>query len=596
MKSIPTRVLLKRIFSLCYPKNSPKIRRAVWSAISLLIVGKVCMSFAPLVFKEGLNTLAEQNQGYVYPLILIVLYGALYFLGGALAALKDMVFIPAEIHAACTLSSRLFHHIHALSYDFHIRRKTGKLITIFEKGLSGLERFLRFFVFSTLPMVFEILLVFSLLVSLYDVLYALVIFVTLGCFIIFTLKMANWRTRQVRKLNAKINEANAYAVDSLMNFETIKIFGREILDQQIYGQKFQKAQGWRKKTLVSLGYLNIGQASIMGVGLICLLVMGFQDVKNGVFGVGDVVLLNMYLIQLYVPLSNLGFSYREMKMALTHIEQVEELLEEPLTVVDHEGAQPLTAGGGMVRFEGVSFNYPSREDVLKFISFTIPAKNKVAIVGQSGSGKSTLTRLLLRFYEPTRGRITIDGQDIQSVTQESLRAAIGVVPQDIVLFNTSIFDNIAFARPEASAEEVEKAAKDALIHDFIMTLPDGYQTVVGERGLKLSGGEKQRVAIARLILKHPKIFVFDEATSSLDTRTEKEIHENISSVSKGYTTLIIAHRLSTVADADMILFMEKGEIVEQGTHRQLLAKKGRYYGLWQAQKKEEEKELRSEET
>jgi ATP-binding cassette subfamily B protein len=586
MPPISTRQLITRIFNLCYPKNAPKIRRSVWLALSLLILGKGSLSMAPLVFKEGLNVLSQNSETYFYPLFLMLMYGFLYFIGGSLTALKDVIFTNAEISAVTTLAHKLFRHLHQLSYDFHIRRKTGRITTIFEKGISSLERFLRFFIFSTLPMLFEVCLVFCLLISLYDFFYAGVIFVTLFIYILYTLKVANWRTQQVREMNKYHAEANAYALDSLINFETIRIFGREHLDQQIYAQKFSQAQKWRRKTLISLGYLNIGQSFIMGVGLMCLLFMGFQDVKSGLFGVGDVVLLNMYLIQLYGPLSNLGFSYREMKMALTHIEQAEEILAEPATVVDFRRAQDLVPKEGSIRFDTLSFDYPGRKNIIQSVSFTVPAKKTVAIVGQSGSGKSTLTRLLLRFYDPTEGAITIDDQDIQKVTQASLRSVIGVVPQDIVLFNTSIYDNIAFARPTASSEDVEQAAKKALIHDFIMGLPKGYQTIVGERGLKLSGGEKQRVAIARLILKQPKIFVFDEATSSLDTRTEKEIHANIASISKGYTTLIIAHRLSTVSDADQILFMEKGQIVERGTHAELLAKKGHYYRLWQAQKKE----------
>lgn len=588
MTTASTWTLIKKIFQLTYPKNQPKVRRAVWLALFLLICGKGGLSLAPLVFKEGLNLLSKGEGDYFYPLFLMVLYGLLYFAGGALSALKDVIFIPAEIQAVKALSEKLFQHLHALSYDFHIRRKTGKITTIFEKGVSSLERFLRFFIFSTLPMLFEVTLVFGLLVALYDVMYTVVIVVTLSAYVAYTLKVANWRTNQVREMNKHHAEANAYAVDSLMNFETIKLFGRQTLDQQAYAQKFSEAQKWRRKTLLSLGTLNIGQSFIMGCGLMCLLVMGFQDVKNGLFGVGDVVLLNMYLIQLYGPLSNLGFSYREMKLALTHIEQAEEVLSEPLTVTDAKNAPDLQAKEGHVQFESVFFDYPGRAGVLRGVSFEVPSRKRVAIVGQSGSGKSTLTRLLLRFYDVTQGSISVDGQNIQSVTQASVRQAIGVVPQDIVLFNASIYDNIAFARPDATPEEVEKAAKDALIHDFVMSLPEGYQTVVGERGLKLSGGEKQRVAIARLILKHPKIFVFDEATSSLDTKTEKDIHENIAAVSKGYTTLIIAHRLSTVADADQILFMEKGQIVEKGTHRQLLAQKGRYHALWEAQKKEKE--------
>jgi ATP-binding cassette subfamily B protein len=587
MKTFSTYDLLKKIFFYCYQSTQKKIKYAFWTTLLILISGKVFSSVAPLVFKEGLNALSTPEGSLFYPFIMIILYGVCYLLGGGMMALKDLIFIPVDMNAVRTMALSLFKKIHQLSYDFHIQRKTGALTSVFEKGITSLERFLRFFVFNTIPMILEVLLVFGFLIAFYDAVYAAVIFLTLVSYVFYTVRIANKKTHQARAMNKRQNEANAYAIDSLMNYETIKSFGREALDQSTYGSLFAEAQEARKKTFVSLSMLNIGQVVIMGLGLTLLLVMAFHDVKKGTFGVGDIVLLNMYLLQLFGPLSNLGFSYREMKIALTHIEQVEEIMSEPLSVVDQLEAKPIVVQQGEIVFKNVSFKYLNRSDLLKNLSLTIPAKKRVAIVGDSGAGKSTITRLLMRFYDVSSGQILIDGQDIQSVTQESLRSALGIVPQDVVLFNTSIYDNISFAKPGATSVEIENAAKVALIHDFILELPHGYQTVVGERGLKLSGGEKQRVAIARLALKQPKIYIFDEATSSLDMHTEREIQSNLNRLSKGFTTLVIAHRLSTIVDADLIFFMKNGEIIEQGTHHQLLSKGGAYATLWHTQKKEE---------
>lgn len=587
MKTFSTYDLLKKIFFYCYQSTQKKIKYAFWTTLLILISGKVFSSVAPLVFKEGLNALSTPEGSLFYPFIMIILYGVCYLLGGGMMALKDLIFIPVDMNAVRTMALSLFKKIHQLSYDFHIQRKTGALTSIFEKGITSLERFLRFFVFNTIPMILEVLLVFGFLIAFYNAVYAAVIFLTLVSYVFYTVRIANKKTHQARAMNKRQNEANAYAIDSLMNYETIKSFGREALDQSNYGSLFAEAQEARKKTFVSLSMLNIGQVVIMGLGLTLLLVMAFHDVKKGTFGVGDIVLLNMYLLQLFGPLSNLGFSYREMKIALTHIEQVEEIMSEPLSVVDQLEAKPIVVQQGEIVFKNVSFKYLNRSDLLKNLSLTIPAKKRVAIVGDSGAGKSTITRLLMRFYDVSSGQILIDGQDIQSVTQESLRSALGIVPQDVVLFNTSIYDNISFAKPGATSVEIENAAKTALIHDFILELPQGYQTVVGERGLKLSGGEKQRVAIARLALKQPKIYIFDEATSSLDMHTEREIQSNLNRLSKGFTTLVIAHRLSTIVDADLIFFMKNGEIIEQGTHHQLLSKGGAYATLWHTQKKEE---------
>lgn len=586
MKTFSTYDLLKKIFFYCYQSTQKKIKYAFWTTLLILISGKVFSSVAPLVFKEGLNALSTPEGSLFYPFIMIILYGVCYLLGGSMMALKDLIFIPVDMNAVRTMALSLFKKIHQLSYDFHIQRKTGALNSVFEKGITSLELFLRFFVFNTIPMILEVLLVFGFLIAFYKAVYAAVIFLTLVSYVFYTVRIANKKTHQAREMNKRQNEANAYAIDSLMNYETIKSFGREALDQSNYGSLFAEAQEARKKTFVSLSMLNIGQVVIMGLGLTLLLVMAFHDVKKGTFGVGDIVLLNMYLLQLFGPLSNLGFSYREMKIALTHIEQVEEIMSEPLSVVDQLEAKPIVVQQGEIVFKNVSFKYLNRSDLLKNLSLTIPAKKRVAIVGDSGAGKSTITRLLMRFYDVSSGQILIDGQDIQSVTQESLRSALGIVPQDVVLFNTSIYDNISFAKPGATSVEIENAAKVALIHDFILELPHGYQTVVGERGLKLSGGEKQRVAIARLALKQPKIYIFDEATSSLDMHTEREIQSNLNRLSKGFTTLVIAHRLSTIVDADLIFFMKNGEII-QGTHHQLLSKGGAYATLWHTQKKEE---------
>jgi ATP-binding cassette subfamily B protein len=502
------------------------------------------------------------------------------------------VFAKVAQRAIRAAALAIFRHLHDLALRFHLERQTGGLSRAIERGTKGIEFLLTFILFNVAPTLLEIVLVCGILWSLYGLSFAAVTFVTIAAYIVYTLVVTEWRLKFRRAMNEMDSRAHTRAIDSLLNYETVKYFGNEEHEARRFDGALRAYEHAAVKSKVSLASLNVGQAVIVSFGLAAVMIMAAAGVVDGRMTVGDFVLVNTYLIQLYLPLNFLGFVYREIKRSLTDMEAMFGLLDVRAEITDAENATPLPPGPGELWFEEVSFGYDARRPILKDVSFTVPAGKTVAIVGPSGAGKSTIPRLLFRFYDVDGGAVRIDGHDLRQVTQSSLRAAIGMVPQDTVLFNDTIYYNIVYGRPDATPAEVEEAARLARIHDFVMSLPDRYQSLVGERGLKLSGGEKQRVAIARTILKRPRILIFDEATSALDTHTEKEIQESLREVSADRTTVIIAHRLSTVVDADTILVLDGGRIVERGRHAQLVASGGRYAGMWARQQEfEREREL-----
>src|SRR5436190_164891 len=494
---------------------------------------------------------------------------------------RDSIELRVRVVLAMALSA--FRHIHSLSLRFHLDRRTGGLARAVERGIAGIEFLLSFMLFNVIPTLFEILVVSAILWRLYNWQFAAVTLATIVTYIGFTFIITDWRVRFRREMNERNSEANTKSVDSLLNYETVKYFANEEHEAQRYDRALQAYERAAVKSETTLALLNVGQGGIIASGLIGLMLLAGQGVAAGTMTVGDFVLVNAYLIQLYMPLNFLGMVYRNIKQSLTDIEQMMGLLKIRPEIEDRPGAPALAVKRGMVAFRNVDFRYDPRREILRDVDFAVPPGARVAIVGPSGAGKSTIARLLFRFYDVSDGAIEIDGQDIRDVTQDSLRRAIGVVPQDTVLFNDTIYYNIAYGRPGAGRAEIEEAARLAHIHDFIAALPDGYQTMVGERGLKLSGGEKHRVAIARVILKAPKILIFDEATSALDTKTEREIQASLAEVAAGHTTLVIAHRLSTVVDPDQILVLDAGRIVERGHHRELLARGGVYAEMWARQ-------------
>jgi ATP-binding cassette subfamily B protein len=576
---------LATLLPYLWPAGAIGLRIRVVVAVVFLVIAKAANVTVPWFYKQAVDTLnAGAGAGVVVvPVAMLVAYGTARVLAQAFGELRDAVFARVAQRAIRRVALATFHHLHALSLRFHLDRKTGQVSRAIERGTGGIEFLLSFMLFNVLPTLLEIALVCGILWSLYGVAYALVTFACIGSYVAWTLIVTEWRTKYRRAMNETDSVANAKAIDSLLNYETVKYFGNE----QHEGRRFDEALATYEAAAVrskeTLSLLNVGQGTVIAFGLIALMLMAANDIAAGAMTLGGFVMVNAYLVQLYLPLNFLGFIYREIKQALTDLEQMFRLLHETADVTDAADARPLVVSRGEVVFDGVSFAYDPRRPVLHEVSFRVAGGRSVAVVGASGAGKSTISRLLFRFYDPTAGRILIDGQDIRRVTQESLRHAIGMVPQDTVLFNDTILYNIAYGRPAASREEIEAAARLARIHDFVAALPDGYATVVGERGLKLSGGEKQRVAIARTILKDPPIMMFDEATSALDTHTEKEIQGSLREVSVGRTTLMIAHRLSTVIDADEILVMDEGRIVERGRHDQLLTQGGRYAAMWRRQ-------------
>jgi ABC-type transport system involved in Fe-S cluster assembly fused permease/ATPase subunit len=539
----------------------------------------------PIVYKGAVDALTPKdgNLLLVLPVALILGYGLLRFTATASSEIRDAIFAKVTQRAVRRVATQVFRHLHNLSLRYHLDRQTGGLSRAIERGMKGIEFTLAFMLFSIIPTILEIVVVCGILWVLYDIWFASVTFVTIGTYIFFTLWVTEWRLRFRREMNARDQEANTRAIDSLLNFETVKYFGNEVHEGDRYDNAMARYEKAAVRNKTSLSLLNVGQAVIISGGLIAVMSMAGRGVVGGTMTVGDFVLVMTYLIQLYTPLDFLGYVYREVKQSLTDMEVLFGLMQVTPEIRDRAGAGDLKIEGGEVAFENVSFGYNADRPILKDVSFRVPAGHKVAIVGPSGAGKSTISRLLFRFYDIDAGRITIDGQDVRDVTQDSLRRAIGIVPQDTVLFNDTIHYNIAYGCPGAPEAEIEAASKLAAIHDFIVSTPQGYATRVGERGLKLSGGEKQRVAIARTMLKKPAILIFDEATSALDSHTEKEIQAALSQVARNHTTLVIAHRLSTVVDADEIIVLEDGRIAERGTHAGLLEKGGQYAAMWARQ-------------
>jgi len=569
-----------------WPKGEPGLRVRVVLSLLCLVAAKAANVLVPVAYARAVDALAPIEGAaalVAVPVALVLGYGLLRLCSALFGELRDAIFVKVQARAARRIAGQVFRHLHALSLRFHLDRQTGGMSRVIERGTRGITFVLDFMLFTIIPTLVEILLVAVILWALFDISIAAVTLGTIGIYIAFTLLFTDWRLRFRREMNKSDEDANTKAIDSLLNFETVKYFGNEKHEAHRYDGSLDRYERAYTRSEVTLNMLNAGQAAVIAVGLTIVMLLAARGVARGEMSVGDFVLVNTYLIQLYLPLNFLGFVYREMKQSLTDMEQMFGLLRQEREIDDAPGAPDLVAGPGAVAFEDVRFGYRPDRAILKGVSFTVPPGRTLAIVGPTGAGKSTISRLLFRFYDVTGGRVTVDGQDVRDVTQESLRAAIGVVPQDTVLFNDTIRYNIAYGRPGATDAEVEQAARLAQVHDFVLKLPDGYKTMVGERGLKLSGGEKQRVAIARTILKDPRILILDEATSALDTRTEQDIQAALRDVSRGRTTLVIAHRLSTVVEADEILVLRDGEVVERGSHLALIAADGFYAGMWQRQ-------------
>jgi ABC-type transport system involved in Fe-S cluster assembly fused permease/ATPase subunit len=575
---------LKGLGPYLWPKNSLELRARVVAALCLLIGGKLLSITIPFLYKHAVDALTVPSPGLiVVPVAIIVAYGAARVLGQGFNELRNAVFAKVGQRAVRQIGLRAFRHIHALSLRFHLERRTGGLARAVERGIAGIEFLLSFMMFNVVPTLFEIAVVCAILWRLYDWSFAVVTLATIAAYVTFTFLVTDWRIRFRREMNTRNSEANTKAVDSLLNYETVKYFANEAHEAGRYDQALQAYERAAVKSETTLALLNVGQGAIVAGGLIGVMVLAARGVAAGQMTVGDFVLVNAYLLQLYQPLNFLGMVYRNIKQSLTDLEQMMALLKIAPEIEDRPGAPALAVTQGAVHFRHVDFRYDPRRGILRDVDFAVAPGATLAIVGASGAGKSTIARLLFRFYDVDDGAIEIDGQDLREVTQDSLRRAIGVVPQDTVLFNDTILYNIAYGRPGASRADIEEAARRAHIHDFVAALPDGYETIVGERGLKLSGGEKQRVAIARVVLKAPQILIFDEATSALDTKTEREIQRSLAEVAADRTTLVIAHRLSTVVDADQILVLDGGRIVERGHHRELLAKGGVYAAMWARQ-------------
>jgi ATP-binding cassette, subfamily B, heavy metal transporter len=583
-RKLGERETIRSLLPYLWPRNEMELRVRVVAAIVCLFIAKLANVYVPVLYKHAIDALGTTAAtAAVLPVGLILAYGLARVLSLAFGELRDAIFAKVAQRSIRSVALNVFRHLHALSLRFHLERQTGGLSRSVERGTKAIQTLLSFMLFNILPTLLEILLVCAILWGMFNIWFALATFVTVVAYIAYTLVITEWRTKFRREMNEMDNQANTKAIDSLLNYETVKYFGNEEHEARRYDTALSFYEKAAVRSQTSLSLLNIGQAAIISVGLTVVMYMAARGIMAGTMTIGDFVLVNTYLLQLYQPLNFFGFVYREIKQGLADMEKMFELLEIDREIADAPDAKPLAVTGASVAFDGVEFGYDPRRPILKGVSFTVPAGRTVAIVGPSGAGKSTISRLLFRFYDPNAGRILIDGQDISAITQDSLRAAIGIVPQDTVLFNDTIFYNVAYGRPGASVEEVERAARLAHIHDFVLRLPDGYKTMVGERGLKLSGGEKQRVAIARTILKQPDILLFDEATSALDTHTEREIQANLREVSRGRTTLVIAHRLSTVIDADEIIVLDDGRIVERGRHGELLARRGAYAAMWTRQ-------------
>jgi ATP-binding cassette subfamily B protein len=566
-----------------WPKGEWNLRARVVAGLVLLVLAKITNVYVPILYKHAVDALGDKAQVVAVPIALILAYGFARVLAQAFGEVRDAVFAPVAQRAIRNLALDVFHHLHALSLRYHLERQTGGLSRVIERGTQGMEFLIRFTTFNILPTLFEIALVGVILWNLYDWRFTAITLGVIAGYILFSVVLSEWRIKFVRRMNDADTEANAKAIDSLLNYETVKYFGNEAHEARRYdvGRRRYEIAAIRSSRTLSL--LNIGQGAIISLGLVSVMVMAGTGVAHGTMTLGDFVAVNTFLIQLYMPLNMLGFAYREIRNSLVNMEKMFGLLDVPAEIADRPGAPQLQVTGGEIVFDHVDFHYEKARPILHDVSFRVAPGDTVAIVGSSGAGKSTVSRILFRFYDVAAGSVRIDGQDIRDVTQQSLRAAIGVVPQDTVLFNDTIYYNICYGRPDCTREEVEQAAKLARIHDFVMALPNGYDTTVGERGLKLSGGEKQRVAIARTILKNPRILLFDEATSALDTRTEQAIQRSLEEVSRGRTTVVIAHRLSTIVNADEIVVLDRGRVAERGRHGELLARDGLYADMWRRQ-------------
>jgi len=564
-------------------------KQRVLGAFGLLFAAKLANVSVPLVLKEIVDRLQEPSTALLLPMLFIVLYGVLRFGNTGLTELRDAIFARVLQRAMRGVIFDVFKHLHSQSLRFHLERRTGALAADIERGARSTRFLINFSLFNIAPTLLEILMVAGILFAKYDPWFGGITLMTLVVYIAFTVGITNWRLKYRRAMNETDAAANARAIDSLLNYETVKYFNNEAYEAERLDRDLRRAEEASIRSEISLAWLNAGQSFIIAIGVTAMMGLAAQGVADKSMTIGDLVLVNAFLLQLFIPLNFLGTVYREIRNALTDMEKIFGLLARPSEILDHPDARPLEVNRAEVRFEQVDFAYDPRRPILHSIDFAIPAGRKVAVVGASGAGKSTLSRLLFRFFDVTGGRILIDGQDIRRATQDSVRAAIGIVPQDTVLFNDSLYHNIEYGRPGARREEVLEAARAAHLDRFIAGLPDGYDTVVGERGLKLSGGEKQRVAIARAILKDPAILVFDEATSSLDSGTEQAIQEELTQIARDRTTLVIAHRLSTVVDADEILVLEDGRIVERGSHGALMIQDGRYAEMWRLQLREERK-------
>ena len=565
-----------------------EFKKRVLLALALLVMAKLASVAVPLLLKEVVDALDQPQDMLVLPVLFVVGYGVLRLCSTLFGEIRDAIFAKVTQRAIRRVAIRVFGHLHALSLRFHLERQTGGVSRDIERGSRGISFLLNFMLFNILPTLLEIGLVAIILLSNYDIWFSIIIFSTLVAYIALTLVVTERRMIFRRTMNDMDSKANTRAIDSLLNYETVKYFGNESWEAERYDEHLKNWETAAVRNQTSLAALNAGQSGIIAIGVTLLMLLASDGVVKGSMSLGDLVLVNAFMLQLYMPLHFLGFVYREIKHSLADMEKMFALLTEREEIKDKLDALDLVQGDASVRFENVNFSYESNRQILFNMSFDIPAGHNIAVVGHSGSGKSTISRLLFRFYEVTSGRILVNDQDISNITQKSLRATVGIVPQDTVLFNESIYYNIAYGRPEASCEEVFQAAKSAHIHEFIESLPEKYKTKVGERGLKLSGGEKQRVAIARAILKGPKILIFDEATSALDSRSEKAIQGELKRIAANRTTLTIAHRLSTIADADQILVMDKGRIIERGSHQELLAARGFYFHMWELQQQEEQ--------
>jgi ATP-binding cassette subfamily B protein len=564
-------------------------RGRVVLALGFLVLAKIANVGVPLVLKEIIDHLdIGRDALLVLPLGLLLIYGGLKLASTLFNELRDAVFARVRHGAMRQVSLKVLEHLHRLSLRFHLERKTGGLSRDIDRGTRSVSSLMNYMVFSILPTLVEIAMIAGILLARYDVWFAVVTFVSVIVYITFTMYITEWRMKYRVAMNVSDSTANTQAVDSLLNYETVKYFGNEHYELQRYGNTLQSWESSAVKSQTSLSALNFGQAAIIAAAVTLIMIMATQGVVDGTMTLGDLVLVNAFLLQLFIPLNFLGIIYSQLKHALTDMHLMFDVLDRTPEITDRPGATVLDAGAGEIRFEHVSFAYEAERPILRDITFTVRPGQKVAIVGPSGAGKSTIARLLFRFYDIAAGRILINGQDISQVTQDSLRQAIGIVPQDTVLFNESLYYNIAYARPIATREDIVRAARLANLHEFISSLPQGYDTIVGERGLKLSGGEKQRVAIARAILKDPRILVFDEATSSLDSRSEQLILDALREAATHHTSLVIAHRLSTIVDADRILVMEGGRIIESGTHTLLLEQGGVYAKLWALQQEEKQ--------